>query len=334
MESFLFATLGQFVAKIAMKLEIFQVDAFTSVPFGGNPAAVVPLTEWLPDETMFKIAAENNLAETAFFVKEDGNYHIRWFTPAVEVNLCGHATLASSHVIFNELKLEEEFIPFHSDRSGSLGVNKVGDKLILDFPAYPMTEIEQSDELASFIGQLIQTYKGALSSVAGVVIILFGMHFLGWLKIPLLYTHVRVETDMRGASLAGAYVIGLAFAFGWTPCVGPVLATVLAVAANENSLKTGVALLFLYSLGLGIPFVLAAMAVKPFLAMFKSFRSQLGRVEKVMGAALIVTGVLFLTGSIGIAGQWLIENVPALARLEDWVTPKGLGGAIMKKGAG
>ena len=135
-----------------MKLEIFQVDAFTSKPFGGNPAAVVPLAEWLPDETMLKIAAENNLSETAFFVKENGRYHIRWFTPEVEVNLCGHATLASSHVIFNELKLEDEFIPFHSDRSGSLGVNKLGDKLILDFPSYPMTEIEQSDELAQAVG--------------------------------------------------------------------------------------------------------------------------------------------------------------------------------------
>ena len=187
---------------------------------------------------------------------------------------------------------------------------------------------------ASFVGQIIQTYKGALSTVAGVVIILFGLHFLGLLKIPLLYSHVRVETDMRGASLAGAYVIGLAFAFGWTPCVGPVLATVLAVAANENSLKTGVSLLFLYSLGLGIPFIAAALAVKPFLAMFKQFRSHLGRVEQIMGAALVLTGILFLTGSIGWAGQWLIENVPALARLEDWVTPKGLGGAILKKGAG
>ena len=135
-----------------MKLQIFQVDAFTSKPFGGNPAAVVPLAEWLPDETMLKIAAENNLSETAFFVKEDGRYHIRWFTPEVEVNLCGHATLATSHVIFNELKLEDEFIPFHSDRSGSLGVNKLGDKLILDFPAYPMTEIEQSGELAQAVG--------------------------------------------------------------------------------------------------------------------------------------------------------------------------------------
>lgn len=187
---------------------------------------------------------------------------------------------------------------------------------------------------ASMVGQLIQTYKAGLATVAGAVIILFGLHFLGLLKIPLLYAHVRVETDMRGASLAGAYVIGLAFAFGWTPCVGPVLATVLALAANENSLKAGVGLLLLYSLGLGIPFVLSAMAVKPFLASFAKFRRHLGRVEKVMGAALVITGVLFLTGSIGWVGQWLIENVPALARLEDWITPKGLGAEILKKGSG
>ena len=144
----------QFAAKMAMKLEIFQVDAFTSKPFGGNPAAVVPLTEWLPDETMMKIAAENNLSETAFFVKEDGNYHIRWFTPTLEVNLCGHATLASSHVIFNELKLQDESIRFRSDRSGELGVAKQGDRLVLDFPSYPMNEIEQSGEVAQAIGKI------------------------------------------------------------------------------------------------------------------------------------------------------------------------------------
>lgn len=137
-----------------MKLEIFQVDAFTSRPFGGNPAAVVPLAEWLPDETMLKIAAENNLAETAFFVKEGDKYHIRWFTPMVEVNLCGHATLASAHVIFNELKLENEFIPFYSERSGSLAVRKRADKLVLDFPAYSMTEIEHSDVLGQAIGKV------------------------------------------------------------------------------------------------------------------------------------------------------------------------------------
>lgn len=135
-----------------MKLQIFQVDAFTSKPFGGNPAAVVPLEAWLPDETMRNIAAENNLAETAFFVRTDDEYHIRWFTPKVEVNLCGHATLATSHVILNELKLESDTIKFHSDRSGKLGVSKNGDRLVLDFPAYPMTEIPPSDELANAVG--------------------------------------------------------------------------------------------------------------------------------------------------------------------------------------
>jgi cytochrome c-type biogenesis protein len=186
---------------------------------------------------------------------------------------------------------------------------------------------------ASLIGQAIQTYKHALSVVAGIVIILFGLHFLGLLRIPLLYQQFSIETDARGTSLAGAYVIGLAFAFGWTPCVGPVLATVLTLAANENSLTAGITLLFLYSMGLAIPFVLAAVAIKPFLTLFKQFRRHLGRVEKVMGAALVLTGLMFLTGSMGAVGQWLIENVPLLARLEEWMTPKGLGAAILKKGA-
>jgi PhzF family phenazine biosynthesis protein len=135
-----------------MNLKIFQVDAFTADPFGGNPAAVVPLDEWLSDSVMKQIAAENNLSETAFFVKEGDRYHIRWFTPTVEVNLCGHATLAASHVIFNELKLEEAFIPFRSNRSGKLSVEKHGDKLVLDFPAYPSEFIAHSNELAKAVG--------------------------------------------------------------------------------------------------------------------------------------------------------------------------------------
>ncbi len=135
-----------------MTLGMFQVDAFTSKPFGGNPAAVVPLKEWLADELMLQIAAENNLSETAFFVKDGDRYHIRWFTPTIEVNLCGHATLATAHVIFNELKLEDEVIRFHSDRSGELSVAKAGDRLVLDFPAYPMTEIEAVAGLAEAVG--------------------------------------------------------------------------------------------------------------------------------------------------------------------------------------
>jgi len=143
-----------------MELEIFQVDAFTSKPFGGNPAAVVPLAEWLSDETMQKIAAENNLSETAFFVKNGDLYDIRWFTPTIRMNLCGHATLASAHVIFNCLKLEEQLINFYSDRSGKLGVEKNGDLMVLDFPSYPMSEIEQSAALADAVGKIpVKTWE-------------------------------------------------------------------------------------------------------------------------------------------------------------------------------
>jgi PhzF family phenazine biosynthesis protein len=132
-----------------MNLQIFQVDAFTKAPLSGNPAAVCPLDEWLPDEMMQKIAAENNLAETAFFVKEDDVYEIRWFTPTVEVNLCGHATLASAFVIFNHLGETANSIKLHSRRSGDLGVEKADDKLVLDFPTYPVRQIEPIAALAN-----------------------------------------------------------------------------------------------------------------------------------------------------------------------------------------
>ena len=135
-----------------MNLKMFQVDAFASLPFTGNPAAVVPLAEWLTDEVMLRIAGENNLSETAFFVPENGGYRIRWFTPELEVDLCGHATLAASHVIFNELGLEDSVIRFHSDRSGELSVAKEGDRLVLDFPAYPMKEIEPIAILPEALG--------------------------------------------------------------------------------------------------------------------------------------------------------------------------------------
>lgn len=136
-----------------MKLQIFQVDAFTKEVFKGNPAAVCPLKEWLDDETMQGIALENNLAETAFFVPKGDHYEIRWFTPVVEMDLCGHATLGSGYVVFNCLHLEDQFVRFVSPRSGELAVEKQGDVLVLDFPRYGVNEIEIHKKLVEAVGK-------------------------------------------------------------------------------------------------------------------------------------------------------------------------------------
>lgn len=118
-----------------MKLPIYQVDAFTSKVFAGNPAAVCPLDSWIDEATMQSIAAENNLSETAFFVPKGDSFEIRWFTPRVEVPLCGHATLASAHVIFNQLSYKKDVIRFETRESGELTVAKDGDLISLDFPS-------------------------------------------------------------------------------------------------------------------------------------------------------------------------------------------------------
>ncbi|NOT49476.1 MAG: PhzF family phenazine biosynthesis protein [Acidobacteria bacterium] len=135
-----------------MKLDIFQVDAFTNKPFGGNPAAVVPLDNWLAEDLMQKIALENNLAETAFFVRNGDAYDIRWFTPTFEIDLCGHATLATAFVIFNVLNLETDKIRFHSHKSGALSVEKNGDILTLDFPVRRVSPVDAPEGLFEAIG--------------------------------------------------------------------------------------------------------------------------------------------------------------------------------------
>ncbi len=134
-----------------MNIPIYQVDAFTDKLFGGNPAAVCPLEEWLDPATMQHIAAENNLSETAFFVKKEKIFELRWFTPKIEVDLCGHATLASAHVIFNHLGFDEEQINF-SCMSGQLGVTRTNNRLILDFPATPPSPADTDEELIQGLG--------------------------------------------------------------------------------------------------------------------------------------------------------------------------------------
>lgn len=185
---------------------------------------------------------------------------------------------------------------------------------------------------ASVFGQFIQQYKSEMAIGAGALIILFGLHFLGVLRIPLLYREARYHSEARPTSYIGAYLIGLAFAFGWTPCVGPILATVLTMAASEASVNTGVTMLLAYSLGLGVPFILAAIAIRPFLSFMARFRRHMGTVEKVMGGLLVVTGILILTGSINEIGQWILETFPGLGMLESMVVPEGIEQDLMRKG--
>ncbi len=144
-----------------MQLPIYQVDAFTDKLFGGNPAAIVPLKTWLSDELMQKIAFENNLSETAFFVPTESTFHIRWFMPTIEVNLCGHATLATAFVIFNILKYKQESILFDS-KSGILKVRKEGNWLELDFPAQAIAPAEAPEGLIEGIGRKpIEIYRAS-----------------------------------------------------------------------------------------------------------------------------------------------------------------------------
>jgi cytochrome c-type biogenesis protein len=167
---------------------------------------------------------------------------------------------------------------------------------------------------ASALGQVIRQYLQVLSTVAGLAIIAMGLHFLGLFRIGLLYREARIKVE-RPIGLWGAYVMGLAFAFGWTPCIGPILAAILAVAGTEASVGKGALLLAVYSAGLGIPFMLAAFAMKPFAAFMKRMRSRFGLVEKTMGGLLVITGIAFLAGWLTDASFWLLETFPALGRL-------------------
>src|ERR1700709_1392090 len=136
-----------------MTIPIFQADAFTDQLFGGNPAAICPLTQWLPDEVMQKIAVENNLAETAFFVQTEKGYLLRWFTPEYEIDLCGHATLASAHILFTELGYSSDTIHFETMKAGVLIVQRDGDKYTMDFPSRPPIPIEVPNGLAEALGE-------------------------------------------------------------------------------------------------------------------------------------------------------------------------------------
>jgi cytochrome c-type biogenesis protein len=168
---------------------------------------------------------------------------------------------------------------------------------------------------ASLIGQTIAQWFDVLSIVAGAVIAIMGLHFLGVFRIGLLYREARVEVARKPPGLLGAYVLGLAFAFGWTPCVGPVLAAILFMAGAEESAGQGAVLLAAYAAGIGLPFILAAAFASRFLGAARRFNRYLPLVEKVMGGMLVVTGVLFMTGQMSRIAQWLLETFPVFATI-------------------
>ena len=164
---------------------------------------------------------------------------------------------------------------------------------------------------ASLIGGLIRAWSAELSIVAGIVIIVMGLHFLGLTRISLLMREGRLPIP-KPVGLWGAYVMGLAFAFGWTPCIGPILAAILSVAAAEATVTKGAGLLAVYSAGLGIPFLIAALMVEQFSSLFARMKGHLANVERAMGVLMVITGIGFLTGAISDVSIWLLETFPAL----------------------
>ena len=168
---------------------------------------------------------------------------------------------------------------------------------------------------ASTIGRLLRVWQEPLGLVAGVIIIVMGLNFLGIIRIPLLSREARFQAPGRPASVVAAYVMGLAFAFGWTPCIGPVLGPILTLAGGRETVGEGALLLAAYSLGLGIPFLIAALFSGAFMRFLSRFRIHLGQMEKAIGALLVIAGIFFVTGGVQTTAYWLLETFPVLGQL-------------------
>ena len=172
---------------------------------------------------------------------------------------------------------------------------------------------------ASAISGLLFDNLNWLARAAGIVIVLFGLHYLGVFRrlgiLSFLDRDVRVHAAPKWGGPLGAFLVGVAFAFGWTPCIGPILATILTLAASGNSVRYGASLLAVYSLGLGIPFIIAALMLRQFLAFSKSFRPYLRRVEQGAGAILVITGTLMFFGRFSALGYYLLDAFPALGKI-------------------
>ncbi|WP_137134621.1 cytochrome c biogenesis CcdA family protein [Rhizobium sp. FKY42] len=168
---------------------------------------------------------------------------------------------------------------------------------------------------ASSIGMVLRQHLDLLSKIGGLIIIVMGLNFLGVFRIGLLAREARFQSGGKPATLSGAYIMGLAFAFGWTPCIGPVLGAILGVAASRETVSDGALLLAVYSLGLAVPFWIAAAFSGAFMRFLARFRRHLGMVEKVMGVLLVVTGVAFMFGFISDIAIWFQQSFPILMKI-------------------
>jgi cytochrome c-type biogenesis protein len=217
---------------------------------------------------------------------------ISFLSPCVLPLVPGYVSLISGAGV-DDLKSQEGQL-FRKVMMNSLG-------FILGFSIVFITLGAISTE----VGQLLARYKSLLAQVAGVVIILFGLHLTGIFKIKALYTDARLHSVKGGSTTWGAFVIGFAFAFGWTPCVGPILAVILGFAATQDSVMKGIVLLAIYSLGLAVPFLLTSLGIERFLKFYSRFRAHMHALEVASGALLIVLGVLLVIGRFTIISNYL-----------------------------
>jgi len=217
-------------------------------------------------------------------------------------------------------------VPFYLSYLAGVGMNQISEQseisgavriraflASLCFAAGVITIFMALGATASIFGQVVREWFDVLRWFAAAIIIAMGLHFLGVIRIGILYRQMRADGgDTSNLSYLGAYVIGLAFAFGWTPCVGPVLAAILFMAGAAGTAGQGAFLLLAYGLGMTLPFVMAALFIGPFMRWMKKFRKHLGTIEKIMGVMLIAFGVLIATNSINYIAQWMLDVAPNL----------------------
>jgi cytochrome c-type biogenesis protein len=220
-------------------------------------------------------------------------------------------------------------VPFYLSYLTGVGMNQISADAEIDgavrrrailaaicFAAGVITIFMMLGMAATVFGQVVRDYFDILRWIAAAIIIAMGLHFLGIIRIGILYRQFRADAgNSNNVGYLGAFVIGLAFAFGWTPCVGPVLASILFMAAGADSASNGALLLFSYGLGMTLPFVIAAMFIGPFMHWMASFRRHLGLIEKIMGSLLILFGLLIATNSMNYIAQWMLQTFPIFSSI-------------------